>query len=109
MQESDRYELEFFLELDGIVKFGPGAVAISNLEPYSLIYKKHENIIRKAILLMVRKNEELNNHTTNNLNILRKMIRKDAGGAMPQSFLDKACICGSHKKLRKCCGTKSRS
>ena len=108
LQESDRYELEFFLELDGIVKFGPGAVAISNLEPYSLIYKKHENIIRKAILLMVRKNEELNNHTTNNLNILRKMIRKDAGGAMPQSFLDKACICGSHKKLRKCCGTKSR-
>ena len=106
---SDEYELEKFHELEGIVTFGPGTGATTNLEPYSLIYKKHENLIRKAISLVISKNEELNDQTSKSLDILRKMIRKDAGGAMPQSLLDKACICGSHKKLRKCCGTKSKS
>ena len=109
LQGSDEYELKNFHELEGTVIFGLGVGAGTNLEPYSLIYKKHENIIRKAVSLMIAKSEELNDHISNNLSILRKMIRKDAGGAMPQSLLDKACICGSHKKLRKCCGTKSRS
>lgn len=109
LQGSDADSLENFLELEGIVIFGPGTVAHTNFEPYSLIFEKYENVIRKMVSFMTAKSEELDDYTLSSLNILRKMIRKDAGGAMPQSFLDKACICGSHKKLRKCCGTKSRS
>ena len=109
LKGSGTNELENFQELDGVVKFGPGIGTNTNLAAYSVIYQKHENIIRKAISLVISKAVELNSQKSESIDILRKMISKDAGGAMPQSLLENGCICGSHKKLRKCCGAKSRT
>lgn len=109
LKGSGSNELENFQELDGVVKFGPGIGTTTSLAAYSLIYQKHENIIRKAVSLAISKAIELNSQKSETIDILRKMISKDAGGAMPQSLLENGCICGSNKKLRKCCGVKSRT